>query len=151
MNSQFNMKRLGIFWASQVALVVKNLPASAGDIRDTGLFPGSGRPPGEGHGNPFQYSSLENTSSHRGAWWATVHWVAQSQTQLKINLARAFSGPHFVQLFDLCHLYPNHSLVITVGIISNSERLSNLLLVSLAISMYIWSYFWDVFGLKLCS
>ena len=77
----------------------------------------------------------------RGAWWATVHRVAQSRTQLKINLARAFSGPHFVQLFDLCHLYPNHSLIIAVGIISNSERLSNLLLVSLAVSMYIWSYF----------
>ena len=140
MNSEFNMKRLGIFWASQVALVVKNLPANAGDIRDTGLVPGSGRSPGEGHGNPFQYSSLENPMD-RGAWWATVHRVAQSRTQLKINLARAFSGPHFVQLFDLCHLYPNHSLIIAVGIISNSERLSNLLLVSLAVSMYIWSYF----------
>ena len=135
------MKRLGIFWASQVALVVKNLPANAGDVRDTGLVPGSGRSPGEGHGNPFQYSSLENPMD-RGAWWATVHRVAQSRTQLKINLARAFSGPHFVQLFDLCHLYPNHSLIIAVGIISNSERLSNLLLVSLAVSMYIWSYFW---------
>ena len=42
MNSQFNMRRLGIFWAFQVALVVKNLPAIAGDIRDAGLVPGSG-------------------------------------------------------------------------------------------------------------
>ena len=64
---------------SQVALVVKNLPASVGDIRDVGLIPGSGRSPGKGHGNPFQYSCLENPMD-RGA---TVHRVAQSQTQLK--------------------------------------------------------------------
>ena len=46
--------------ASQVALVVKNPPANAGDIRDAGLIPGSGRPPGGGRGNPLQYSCLEN-------------------------------------------------------------------------------------------
>ena len=50
----------GPFWASQLALVVKNLPANAGDIRDAGLIPGVGRSPGEGHGNPPQYSCLEN-------------------------------------------------------------------------------------------
>ena len=48
-----------IFWSSQVALVVKNLPANAGDIRDADLIPGSGRSPGGGHGNPLQYSCLE--------------------------------------------------------------------------------------------
>ena len=47
-------------WAFQVALVVKNLPANAGDVRDVGLIPGSGRSPGEGHDNPLQYSYLEN-------------------------------------------------------------------------------------------
>ena len=57
---------------SQVALVVKNLPANAGDIRDLGLIPGSGRPPGEGTGNPLHYSCLEN-SMNSGACWATVH------------------------------------------------------------------------------
>ena len=46
--------------ASQVVLVVKNLPANAGDIRDVGLIPGLGRSPGEGNGNPLQYSCLEN-------------------------------------------------------------------------------------------
>ena len=46
--------------ASQVALVVKNLPANAGDLRDAGSIPGSGRSPGEGHCNPLQYSCLEN-------------------------------------------------------------------------------------------
>ena len=46
--------------ASQVVLPVRNLPASAGDVRDTAVIPGSGRSPGEGHGNPLQYSCLEN-------------------------------------------------------------------------------------------
>ena len=68
--------------ASQVALVVKNLPANAGDIRDVGSIPGWGRSPGGRHGNPFQYSSLENPMDRR-AWQATVHWVTKSQTQLK--------------------------------------------------------------------
>ena len=69
-------------WTSQVALVVKNLPANAGDIRDTDSIPGSGRSPGEGNGNPLQYSCLENPID-RGAWWAIFHRVAQSWTQLK--------------------------------------------------------------------
>ena len=47
-------------WPSQVALVVKNPSANAGDMRDMGLIPGSGRSPEEGHGNPLQYSCLEN-------------------------------------------------------------------------------------------
>ena len=56
--------------------MVKNPPAGAGDIRDTGSIPASRRYPGEGHGNPLQYSSLENPIE-RGAWWATVHRVAK--------------------------------------------------------------------------
>ena len=52
--------------------VVKNLPANAGDIRDAGLIPGSGRFPGGGHGNLLQYSCLENPMD-RGAWQVTVH------------------------------------------------------------------------------
>ena len=62
-----------------MALVVKNLPANAGDIRDVGSIPGSERRPGEGNGNPLQYSCLENPRD-RGAWQATVHEVAKSQT-----------------------------------------------------------------------
>ena len=61
-----NIKRpLGYFWASQVAPVVKNLPANAGDVRDMGSIPGSGRSPREGHGNPLQYSCLENPTDKR--------------------------------------------------------------------------------------
>ena len=57
-------------------LVVKNPSANAGDIRDAGLIPGSGRPPGGGHGNPPQYSFLK-TPLDRGTWWATVYSVAE--------------------------------------------------------------------------
>ena len=71
----FEAKKLG----TQVALVVKNSPANAGDIRDVGSIPGTGRSPGGGHSNPPQYSCLENPMD-RGAWQATVHKVAQSQT-----------------------------------------------------------------------
>ena len=66
---------------SKVVLVVKNLPANAGDGRDAGSIPESGRFPGGGHGNPLQYSCLENPMD-RGALWATVHRVT-SQAQLK--------------------------------------------------------------------
>ena len=62
--------------------MVKNLPANAGDIRDVGLIPGLGRSPGGGHGNPLQYSCLENPMD-RETWWATVHRVTKSWTQLK--------------------------------------------------------------------
>ena len=62
--------------------MVKNLPANAGDVRDVGLIPGLGISPGGRNGKPLQYSSLENPMG-RGAWWATVHRVAKSQTQLK--------------------------------------------------------------------
>ena len=61
--------------------MVKNPPANAGDPRDVGSIPGSGRSPGEGHGNPLQYSGLENLMD-RGAWWATVEGITKSQTRL---------------------------------------------------------------------
>ena len=68
--------------ASQVVLVVKNTPANAGDVGNLTSIPRSGRYPGVGHGNPLQYSCLENPMN-RGVWWAMVHRVAKSQTQLK--------------------------------------------------------------------
>ena len=79
--------------ASQVALVVKNLPVNAGDIRGVGSIPGWGRSPGVGNGNPLQYSCLENPMD-RGTWPATVHGVTKSQTRL--NLARKLGN---VKLF----------------------------------------------------
>ena len=65
--------------ASQIALVVKNLLANAGDA---GLIPGLGRSPGGRQGNPLEYSCLENCMD-KGAWQATVHSAAKSWTQLK--------------------------------------------------------------------
>ena len=69
--------RIGQNLGSQVALVVKNPPANAGDVRDTGPIPGLRRSPGGGHSNPIQYSYLKNPMD-KGAWWATVHGVANS-------------------------------------------------------------------------
>ena len=59
--------------------MVKNVPANAGDIRDVGLILALGRSPGGGHGNPLQYSFLENLLDS-GAWWVIVHRVTKSQT-----------------------------------------------------------------------
>ena len=64
-----------------MAQLVKNPSANAGETRDVGSTPGSGRSPGEGNGNLLQHSCLENLID-RGAWQATVHGVAKSQTQL---------------------------------------------------------------------
>ena len=86
-------------WASQVALVVKNLSASAGDVRDAGSIPEWGRSPGERNGNPLQYSCLEN-SMDGGSWQATVHGIAKSQTQLK-RLSNSSSSHSFNSLTTL--------------------------------------------------
>ena len=69
-------------WASQVVLVVKSVPAGKGDMRDSVSIPASGRSPGGGHGNPLQYSCLENPMD-KEALQATVHGVTKSQTELK--------------------------------------------------------------------
>ena len=62
-----------------MTLVVKNLPAKAGDLRDTGSISGLGRSPGGGHGNSLQYFCLENPMD-RGDWWVTVHRLSESDT-----------------------------------------------------------------------
>ena len=61
--------------------MIKNLHVNAGDLRDVGSVPGLGRSAGERHGNPLQYSCLEN-STDRGVWWATVHGVTKSEIGL---------------------------------------------------------------------
>jgi len=70
---------VGFFFFLRDSLVAQTVKASACNAGDLGLIPGSGRSLGEGNGNPFQYSCLEN-SMDGGAWWATVHGVAKSQT-----------------------------------------------------------------------
>ena len=82
--------------AFQVALVVKNLPANIGDVKDAGLILGSGRSSEGGHGNPLLYSCLENPMD-RGAWQAMVHRVLKSWTQLKRI------GTNVTNVYNLAH------------------------------------------------
>ena len=77
---------IGLQWLPSGGSVVKNSPADAGDTGDVNSIPGSGRSPGEGNGNPFQYSCLGNPID-RGAWWAThslscVQATQERQTRL---------------------------------------------------------------------
>ena len=74
-----------------MALVVKNLLANAGDIRDVGSVPGWGRSPGRGDGNPLQYSCLENPTD-KGAWQAIVFRVTKSRTPLKLLSTHAHAN-----------------------------------------------------------
>ena len=71
--------------------------ASAYNVGDLGSIPGSGRSPGEGNGNPLQYSCLENPMD-QGAWWATVHGVAKNQTRLSDFTSLHFTPLHFTSL-----------------------------------------------------
>ena len=87
--------------------VVKNPSANAGDTRDGGSIPGSGGPPGEGNGNPLQYSCLENPVV-RGAWSAAVHRVAKRWTQLIDSTA--ISGSHSAHHRFLC-LFSNSTFI----------------------------------------
>ena len=94
--------------------MVKNPPANAGDAKDMGSIPRSGRCPGVGNGNQLQYSGLENPTDRR-AWWATVHGVAKSQIQLSNSVCvRACTHTHththtqFPKLKQLLH--PQHVL-----------------------------------------
>ena len=92
-------------WASQVALVVKNVTANAEDLRDTGSILRLGRFPGGGHGNPVQYSCLENPMD-RGAWHATVQGVAKSQTRLKQLNIHTCTHTHTHTHTHRIHLFP---------------------------------------------
>ena len=73
----------------------KESTCNAGDVRDMGSIPGSGRSPGKGNGNPLQYSGLENLMD-RGAWWATVHRVTKSQTQLNAQAQGVKRGSRWI-------------------------------------------------------
>ena len=118
-------------------LVVKNPLANAGDIRDKGLIPGSGRSPGGGRGHPLQYSCLEK-SMNREAWWAAVHRIAKNRTWLKwLSTLPCIADKNFVivsggQLTDItihihvpilsqllchphCHMALSRALCYTVG------------------------------------
>ena len=89
-------------WGFLGVLVVKNLPANAGNVDS---IPEFGRSPGEGNGYPLQYSCLEN-SKDRGAWWATVHGIAKSQTRLSVHAWWSY--------IVILHCFSAESLVISV-------------------------------------
>ena len=101
-------------WISAIHLMyrwlfclVKNLPASAGDVRDMGSIPGLGRSPGGGWGNLLHYSCLEN-SMDRGAWWSIVHGAAKSQTRLSTHTFLYFWFWWDHQSSHFCFFYPDH-------------------------------------------
>ena len=102
--------------ASQVVLVVKNVPTNAGYVRDVGLIPGSERSPGEGmgHGKLFQYTCLENPMD-RGAWWMIVHRVAKNQKQLRwlITHASVYIYPLLLKRPSILPSHPTMSSHIT--------------------------------------
>ena len=81
-------------WGFPVGAMVKNLLANAGDAGVTGSIPGLGRSPGEGNGNPLQYSWLEN-SIDRGVWWGIVHGISTNQTRLS-----DYAQPHTISLYS---------------------------------------------------
>ena len=83
-NTNGNTSYLMELWASQLMLVVRNPPANAGDIRDTGSVPVSRRSPGRGNSNPLQYSCLENPMD-RGAWQAIVHGHKESDMNEQLS------------------------------------------------------------------
>ena len=97
-----------ILWASQVALVVKNLLANVGDARDTGSITGLGRSPGAGNDYPLQYSCLENSMDTR-TWRGTIHGATKYQTQLSTSAFLTFpfyflkSRPHWKTIFVKKH------------------------------------------------
>ena len=100
-------------------LVVKNPPVSAGDIRDSGLIPGSGRSPRGGHAKPFQYSCLANPMD-RGAWWAKVHRVGKSRTWLK-QLSKAQNKVN-IGLSHVVEVIKVSCCLLHLSVMSNSFR-----------------------------
>ena len=107
--------------ASQAVLVVKNPPTNTRKVRDTGLIPGSGRSPGEGHGNPVQYSFLENPMD-RGAWRAMVSRAIKSRARLKrLSTAQYIYLTISIHLSIALYLSPP---LLTAPSLSLSSRLS---------------------------
>ena len=130
MGTYFNQSTLRaslkFYWASQMALVVKNLPANARDRRDTGSIPGSGRFPGEGNDNPLQYSCLESPRD-RGVWWAAVQGVTKSHTtehtQHRYLGEYCFAENYFLVLYigKNVHIHPSTNLWYILNTINYRE------------------------------
>ena len=104
-------QRCGLYiWSSQVVLMVKNLTANVGDIKDVGSLPRSGRSSGRKHGNLIQYSCLDNPMD-RGAWWAMAHRVTKSRPQLKpfsVHTCRLYTNVNFKWRLVILQTYCTH-------------------------------------------
>ena len=111
---------LGDHRASQAALTVKKPPANAGDIRDEGLIPGSGRSPGGGPGNPLRIHTCR-IPMDRGAWWATVHRVAKNQIQLNFLSTEALTYLFHTSLSPLEKEMATHSSILAWRIPGTEE------------------------------
>ena len=109
-----NSETFFLYWGFPSGTAVKNPPASEGYTRDLGSIPGLGRSPGKGNGNPLQYHCLKSPMD-RGAWWATVHGVTKSQSQLSMHSRTSFTEPKFC-----CCFYPL-MLVICMVIIPEGQ------------------------------
>ena len=108
MANHFDLPGNGVhIWTSQVALVLKNPPTNAEDLRNMDLISASGRSPRGGHANPCQYSCLDNPMD-RKAWWATVQGVAESDTTETAQ--RTHTSPYLVYL-RIPQRVPLHLLV----------------------------------------
>ena len=116
-----------------MTLEVKNPPANAANLRDEGSIPGSRRSPGERNGNPLLYYCLENPMD-RGAWWATVHGVAQSRTWLTTIIDWLHNWLLFSWVLEgpaqKCHFYHNISRI-------------NIVNMTYHCWYWPWSYSWD--------
>ena len=99
-----------------VGTAVKNLGANAGDIRGVGLIPGWGRFSGAGHGNPLQYSRLENPVD-RGPWRATVHALSNSQTQLKRLSMRTAHRVMLIAFLGILSIFLSSPIRLWTGIV----------------------------------
>ena len=137
-------RQIDITCMFNMALVIKNPPANAGDIREVGSIPESGRSAKEGKGNPLQYSCLENPMD-RGVWWAAVHEVAQSRTRLK--QVSSSSGCSYILILQFLFLYKMMSvmnrsfyfLLNNVTYIKASMFVPQLISVSHLISVFIYN------------
>ena len=108
------------FWVLQVALVVKNTPADAGDPRDAGSTPGSGRSSGGGHDHLVRYSCLE-TLMDRGTWWAPIHGVTRSWTRQSNQAQPSMPDTKVFSPRPIPHLLPlPHSVGSRLGLLSAS-------------------------------
>ena len=135
-----------------MVLVVKNLPANAGDVRNMGLIPGTGRSLRGGHGNPLQYSSLEDPMG-RGAWWATVHRVAESDTNEATSHIHTHIHTHTpsksrvtnLMIFPLQLMsHSNSAVYFVISCKLPSPNLFNLVSMKVIIIFLLQSYFVDL-------